>query len=76
MIVCHCRRVTHRQILQVVQTGARSLDDVSRACGAGSGCGGCLSAVCDLIAEGELLEEGDVAEAGQATCPGHAAASL
>ncbi|MBX3128551.1 MAG: (2Fe-2S)-binding protein [Polyangiaceae bacterium] len=60
MIVCHCRRVSHHRILEVVREGAHTVQDVSAACGAGSGCGGCLPHVSELIAEAELAQEDDV----------------
>ena len=42
MIVCMCRGVSERQILEAVQCGARSLDDVANHCeGAGTDCGSC-----------------------------------
>jgi bacterioferritin-associated ferredoxin len=42
MIVCLCRGVSDRQIVEAVHDGARSLDDVARRCdGAGTDCGSC-----------------------------------
>lgn len=49
MIVCHCHRVTHRTVLNVVEQGASSLEEVGRACGAGTGCGGCKKTLEGLI---------------------------
>lgn len=50
MIVCHCYRVSDRHIRSAVADGACDLASVSRACGAGSGCGGCRPEVADIIA--------------------------
>lgn len=49
VIVCHCHRVTHRTVLNVVQQGARTLEEVGRACGAGTGCGGCRKSIEGLL---------------------------
>jgi bacterioferritin-associated ferredoxin len=49
MIICHCKGVTDRSIRKAVRDGAISLEEVGRACGAGSSCGGCQNAVSDLI---------------------------
>jgi bacterioferritin-associated ferredoxin len=60
MIVCHCQAVSHRRVLEVVREGARTPAEVGRACGAGTRCGGCLAAVCELIAEGRGEQKADV----------------
>ena len=41
MILCICQSVTDRDVEAAIQDGARSLADVSRACGAGNDCGCC-----------------------------------
>jgi bacterioferritin-associated ferredoxin len=41
MILCICQAVTDREIDAAINAGARSLADVSRACGAGGDCGCC-----------------------------------
>jgi len=51
MIICHCRRVCDRTIRAAIEAGAATEEDVSDACGAGSGCGGCLPAVTELLEE-------------------------
>ena len=50
MLVCHCKRVSSRAIRECVQAGARDAATVSRACGAGTGCGGCRPLVEQLVA--------------------------
>ena len=45
MLVCHCLRVFDGVIRECVRSGARSVDDVSARCGAGTGCGGCLESI-------------------------------
>ena len=49
MWVCLCRSVTDRQIVDAVHDGARTSFEVGRMCGAGTGCGGCLSEVRRLV---------------------------
>ena len=41
MYVCLCHAVTDRKIRKAITRGATSVDDITRACRAGSGCGGC-----------------------------------
>lgn len=45
MIVCHCYKVTSKQLSDCISKGLVSLDDVKKACKAGTGCGNCLPAV-------------------------------
>jgi len=49
VIVCHCHQVTDREIRRVVSEGAHTLDAIGAACGAGAGCGGCVSEVAALL---------------------------
>jgi len=50
LLVCHCHRVCDRVIRECVDGGARSLDDIGRACGAGTACGGCQPTIGALLA--------------------------
>jgi bacterioferritin-associated ferredoxin len=52
MLVCHCVRVFERSIRECVRAGARTVDEVSERCGAGTGCGGCHETI-EAIVEGE-----------------------
>jgi bacterioferritin-associated ferredoxin len=49
VIVCHCNATTDREIRRAVRNGAGSLREVSRACGAARGCGGCAETVLAII---------------------------
>lgn len=49
MIVCHCKRVTDRDIHAAVDAGARTEADIARACGAGTCCGGCRSSISEVL---------------------------
>jgi bacterioferritin-associated ferredoxin len=49
MYVCHCRAVSDRVITGEVARGASSIEELAAACGAGSKCGGCWSALEELL---------------------------
>jgi NAD(P)H-nitrite reductase large subunit len=46
VLVCHCYAVYSREIDDAITDGARSVDDIADATGAGAGCGGCHPALC------------------------------
>ena len=50
VLVCHCRATSDREIRRAVRNGATTLHEVSRACGAAGGCGGCADPVHEVIA--------------------------
>ncbi len=54
MIVCHCHAVSDRAIRACVRRdGAACADDVGALCEAGTGCGGCVPVVEEILeAEG------------------------
>ncbi|HEX5660438.1 MAG TPA: (2Fe-2S)-binding protein [Polyangiales bacterium] len=54
MIVCHCFRVSDREIRSCVREGACSVSAVGHACDAGTGCGGCRPEIASIV-EGEQL---------------------
>ncbi len=51
MIVCHCFYVSDREIRQCSSAGACDIADVGRACGAGTGCGGCRPEIENILGE-------------------------
>ncbi|MDH5675942.1 MAG: (2Fe-2S)-binding protein [Myxococcales bacterium] len=51
MIICHCMRLSDRDIRAAVRAGATTREQVERACGASGGCGGCGPAVDEILAE-------------------------
>ncbi|MEQ8278626.1 MAG: (2Fe-2S)-binding protein [Deltaproteobacteria bacterium] len=51
MIVCVCRRVSDRQVLNVIQEGAATEEAVERRCGAGGDCGACKKTIEGMITE-------------------------
>ncbi|MDP3277533.1 MAG: (2Fe-2S)-binding protein [Deltaproteobacteria bacterium] len=63
MFVCICRVVTESRIRSAISSGASTVDDIERACGAGGDCGSCRDEIQAMI-DGES----PVAE-GCAGCP-------
>ena len=57
MLVCHCAKICDRTVRECIDPGARSVDDVGHACGAGTVCGGCLPTIGALVA-GESSDAG------------------
>lgn len=53
MIVCHCHYVSDREIRQCAEAGACSVAEVGRACGAGTGCGGCRPEIANIVNENQ-----------------------
>lgn len=68
MIVCHCFGVSERAIRRAARSGAVTADLVARACGAGSGCGGCRGTVQEILAS-ELAAVSSAAPAVQGEAP-------
>ena len=54
-VLCPCSGTTRQQILRVLKRGETTLEEVSQATGACSGCGGCEFDVAACLAE--FLEE-------------------
>ena len=54
MLVCHCHGIGDRNIRECIRNGARTVDEVSRACGAGTTCGGCRPVIRALMGDETL----------------------
>lgn len=65
MIVCLCHPTTDRDLEAVIDDGARTVEEIGRRCGAGTGCGTCV---------GELRER--LASKGANTCSRDCAPAL
>ena len=50
MILCHCEIVSDKCVRTAVENGATSVDEVGRACAAGTHCGGCRPSIATLLA--------------------------
>ena len=57
MYICHCRAVTDASIRSAIDAGARTIDEVSAHCRAGTGCRGCWPALFALLETGLDLDE-------------------
>jgi len=53
VIVCLCYGVSDRQICQLADEGACTVDQVTARCGAGGDCGSCRETIADLVAEAQ-----------------------
>jgi len=51
MVVCLCQGVSEKRVRGAISAGAHSRKAVTKACGAGAGCGGCHAAIRELIRE-------------------------
>lgn len=49
MLLCRCRYVNFERVRNAIRGGARTLDDVRRACDAGSKCGWCHSEIESML---------------------------
>jgi bacterioferritin-associated ferredoxin len=65
MIVCFCHPTSDRDVDAVIDEGARSVEDIGRRCGAGTGCGSCVEDLRDRLTQ-----------RGVAGCPRDAATPL
>ncbi|MGH9150232.1 MAG: (2Fe-2S)-binding protein [Acidimicrobiales bacterium] len=54
MYACLCRRVTDRCVRAAIAGGAGDIEAVGRACGAGTGCGGCQVLVEAMLGAAEV----------------------
>jgi bacterioferritin-associated ferredoxin len=50
MIVCACHPASDRDVDAVIDEGARTVEDIGRRCGAGTGCGACIDELRDRLA--------------------------
>lgn len=51
MIVCLCKGVSCGTLRRAIADGAQSLEEIGRACGAGTDCGGCQNTIEDILDE-------------------------
>jgi nitrite reductase (NADH) large subunit len=49
-LVCNCRSVTESRLRLAVSEGASTVDGLSKATGAGTGCGSCKGELAEIIA--------------------------
>ena len=51
MVVCHCLRINDRVIAHFTADPDITAEDITRECGAGGRCGGCVEAIEEMLAE-------------------------
>jgi bacterioferritin-associated ferredoxin len=66
VLVCLCRAVSHRSVLNVIQDGAGTVEEVTARCGAGGDCGACRPMIAKMIRETRVA---DSREVGKLSCP-------
>ena len=49
MYVCLCKAVSDSEVGEAIAEGARTVDAVGSACGAGTGCGACRPMIHEMI---------------------------
>ena len=52
-IVCNCMGITAGEIREAIEKGAKTVEDIQDATGAGTVCGGCISDIEKLLKEKE-----------------------
>jgi bacterioferritin-associated ferredoxin len=53
VIVCMCHPTSDRDVDAIIDDGARTVEEISRRCGAGTGCGACVDELRErLVAKG------------------------
>jgi bacterioferritin-associated ferredoxin len=49
VLVCSCFAVSDRTLREVIAAGACDVDEIGQRCDAGTGCGGCVEEIEDLL---------------------------
>jgi len=42
MLICICHGISDKKIIEMIQNGSNSADDITQKCGAGGDCGSCV----------------------------------
>ncbi len=51
MLVCLCQGISEKRVKAAIRSGACTRKQVTKACRAGGGCGGCHDVIKEMIAE-------------------------
>lgn len=65
MFVCLCRPTREKDLRLVIRAGARDVEAVGRACGAGKHCGTCRSDIVRLLGDEAQRDEQECATAAK-----------
>ena len=52
MYVCLCKAASDKDVKAAIADGARTVDEVGAACGAGTGCGACRPMIHEMLGSG------------------------
>ena len=55
MYICSCKAVKERTVRAAIASGASTLDEVGRRCGAGTVCGGCHELIDELLGQAVVI---------------------
>ncbi|MEZ4365642.1 MAG: (2Fe-2S)-binding protein [Kofleriaceae bacterium] len=67
MLVCLCHPLTDRQLGELVDDGADTVEEIGRRCGAGTSCGACVEDLAEAINE-KAMAAGGLDAAGRSLC--------
>lgn len=62
MIVCHCKVVNDRAVVESIDKGARTLANVCNLTGAGKSCGACVFSLKRLLCDHEAASASPLTE--------------
>ena len=54
-LVCLCNGVSERKVVKAIANGAETIDDIGRACRAGTTCHGCHDTLDELLEERRVM---------------------
>lgn len=49
--VCYCMDISKEEIIEAIKNGAKTVDAITDATEAGTGCGGCIAAIEEILEE-------------------------
>lgn len=49
-VICQCKNVDYLEIRKAMKAGARTIDEIKEITGAGTGCGGCVEQIEEILA--------------------------
>ena len=74
MLICICKGLSERAVHGTIRNGATTVEEIGRACGAGTDCGTCQDAledaIADVISPRHLVESGRQHAPLRARCQG------
>lgn len=49
-VICYCLNIRESDIVKAIENGAKTLDEIQNATGAGTACGSCIGDIEELLA--------------------------